>query len=405
MAEHAVEERLQELKKDGFFYRGSRKRYLGRIELPKDKNWENVVDACGYYQSLNGTYVVFVTDSERGLVSHKIKCGSEEEAVTKMLEFVDREKYINLCRETLDHYEEKLPMILSYLEQEYGYGEEKAREAVEYLKQSEYTAFEFAHYVERGEFVPDRYAEYRSGYTAERIYRETGQTVLGAFNYMVYLKRKPEEALEYLKKGLPRRRMMDDREIKEAKTMEELKPSGETAVSGDPVQEKLAEMQEAIGRLQECFDEKIAQDAHKNGLFDDMHRELVRYQNGVVDKIVETLALDIIQLVDSTKGHVRVYEKKEATEDNYKRLLRIVKGIAEDLEDILYRQSIESYRVPGHEVDVRKQKIIQVVETEEQSKDNLIAARMADGYEKDGKVIRPERIKIFKYHSGESAEK
>ena len=76
MAEHAVEERLQELKKDGFFYRGSRKRYLGRIELPKDKNWENVVDACGYYQSLNGTYVVFVTDSERGLVSHKIKCGS-----------------------------------------------------------------------------------------------------------------------------------------------------------------------------------------------------------------------------------------------------------------------------------------------------------------------------------------
>ena len=54
---------------------------------------------------------------------------------------------------------------------------------------------------------------------------------------------------------------------------------------------------------------------------------------------------------------------------------------------------------------VRKQKIIQVVETEEQSKDNLIAARMADGYEKDGKVIRPERIKIFKYHSGESAEK
>ena len=34
-----------------------------------------------------------------------------------------------------------------------------------------------------------------------------------------------------------------------------------------------------------------------------------------------------------------------------------VKGIAEDLEDILYRQNIESYRVPGHEVDTRRQKI------------------------------------------------
>lgn len=404
MSEYTTKRQLQELKENGFIYEGQKKRYLGRIELPEDKSWENVVDAFGYYQDPGGKYTVFVTDSERGLASYKIKCDSEEEAVAKLLEFVDREEYINLCRETLDHYEEKIPMILKYLEQEYGYDEEKAGKAVEYLRQDESIAFEFAYYVEKGEFVPDRYASYRSGYTAERICRETVQTVLGAFNYMVYLKRKPQEALEYLKKGLPRRRLMDDREIKEARAMEELKPSGETAVSEDPVQEKLADMQDAIRRLQECFDEKIAQDAHKNGLFDDMHRQLVQYQNGIMDKIVETLALDIIQLVDSTKGHVRVYEKKEPTEENYRRLLRIVKGIAEDLEDILYRQSIESYRVPGHEVDVRRQKIIQVVETEEQSKDNLIAARMADGYEKDGRVIRPERIKIFKYHSGEPAE-
>ena len=104
MSEYTTERQLQELKENGFIYEGQKKRYLGRIELPKDKNWENVVDACGYYQSLNGTYVVFVTDSERGLVSHKIKCGSEEEAVTKLLEFVDREKYINLCRETLENF-------------------------------------------------------------------------------------------------------------------------------------------------------------------------------------------------------------------------------------------------------------------------------------------------------------
>lgn len=113
----------------------------------------------------------------------------------------------------------------------------------------------------------------------------------------------------------------------------------------------------------------------------------------------DTIALDIIQLVDTTKGHVRVYDKKEPTEENYKKLLRIVKGIAEDLEDILYRQNIESYRVPGHEVDTRRQKIIQTVPTDDKSKDNLIAVRAADGYEKGDKVLRPERIKIFKYEA------
>ena len=163
------------------------------------------------------------------------------------------------------------------------------------------------------------------------------------------------------------------------------------------IAEKLDALQQAMQGLQECFDAKIAQDAHKNGLFDNMHKELTRYQNGAMDKIVDTIAMDIIQLVDTTKGHLRVYEKKEPNEDNYKRLLRIVKGVTEDLQDILYRQSIEAYRVEGHEVDVRRQKIIQTIPTDDQSKDNLVAVRAADGYEKDGKVLRPERIKIFKY--------
>ena len=163
------------------------------------------------------------------------------------------------------------------------------------------------------------------------------------------------------------------------------------------IADKLDALQQAMQALQECFDSKIATDAHKNGLFDNMHKELTRYQNGAMDKIVDTIALDIIQLVDTTKGHLRVYEKKEPNEENYKRLLRIVKGVTEDLQDILYRQSIEAYRVEGHEVDVRRQKIIQTIPTDDQSKDNLVAVRAADGYEKDGKVLRPERIKILKY--------
>ena len=189
--------------------------------------------------------------------------------------------------------------------------------------------------------------------------------------------------------------------MEETKQVEVENEGGEQVIptpsDDNVVLEKLEALQQAMQGLQECFDSKIATDAHKNGLFDNMHKELTRYQNGAMDKIVDTIALDIIQLVDTTKGHLRVYEKKEPNEENYKRLLRIVKGVTEDLQDILYRQSIEAYRVEGHEVDVRRQKIIQTIPTDDQSKDNLVAVRAADGYEKDGKVLRPERIKIFKY--------
>jgi molecular chaperone GrpE len=178
-----------------------------------------------------------------------------------------------------------------------------------------------------------------------------------------------------------------------AEKVEEPEPESEPGV----ILEKLAELSRAVAALQECFDDKIMEDAHKNEMFDKLHRELNSYQNGLIDKIVNTMAMDIIQLVDNTKKNIDLYEKKEPTEESYKKLLGCIKGIAEDLQDILYRQSIESYSVPGEEVDVKRQKIIQTIDTDDKSKDNLLAVRTAEGYEKDGKVVRPERIKIFKY--------
>lgn len=271
---------------------------------------------------------------------------------------------------------------------------------------------ELINYILAGEQFEETVSVAVEGYTAKRLMNETILTPIGAFGYLVYLREKPKEALADLKANLPHRKIFNKTDLKEVQgkmdekittPVEEIaepqKTPAETPAEQTALLEKLDAVQQALATLQQTFDDKIAEDTHKNGLFDNMHRELVRYQNGALDKIVDTIALDIIQLVDTTKGHVRVYNKKEPTEENYKKLLRIVKGIAEDLEDILYRQNIESYRVPGHEVDTRHQKIIQTVPTDDKSKDNLIAVRAADGYEKGDKVLRPERIKIFKYEA------
>lgn len=253
------------------------------------------------------------------------------------------------------------------------------------------------------------------GFTAQHLATNYPLSALGAYNYLIYLREMPEKALADLKAGLPTRdsskieaiinqeevqKTMDEKNVTPVEGAEQAtEVPNEAEVPQSELLAKLDAVQQALATLQQSFDDKIAEDTHKNGLFDNMHRELVRYQNGALDKIVDTIALDIIQLVDTTKGHVRVYEKKEPTEENYKKLIRIVKGIAEDLEDILYRQNIESYRVPGHEVDTRRQKIIQTMPTDDKSKDNLVAVRAADGYEKGDKVLRPERIKIFKYEA------
>lgn len=168
--------------------------------------------------------------------------------------------------------------------------------------------------------------------------------------------------------------------------------------SGDPgLADRLSDVIGRLEKLQECFDAKIAEDEHKNKLFDNMHSELVTFQNGAYDKLIDTMALDIIQIIDSVKHNCKLYEKKEFSEENYTKLLRCLKAVAEDLNDVLYRHNIEPYEAVSREVDVRRQKIIQTIPTADETEDNKIAFRTACGYEKSGKVLRPERIKIYKY--------
>lgn len=411
MSDKNIEQQLQELETEGFYYEGHKKNYVGKIQLPEDGSWTGKANVIGYFRNTDGTYDVFITDSERGLAEKNIECISEEDAIEKMLEFVRKINHINLCKSVLRNYSKKEPLIMTYLNQEYGYSVEKAWKVIGYLKQVEYIAFEFVYYVERREFVPDQYATLFSGYTAKRLNKEKNMTILDAFVYMVYLKKNPVEALENLKKDTPCREFINETKPKEVHSSMEGaevirseigEQAAQTGWNENSVQPELLPRMEILrqemAKLQQSFDDKIAEDAHKNALFDEMHRELVRYQNGIMDKIVDTLALDIIQLVDSTKGYIDVYKKEEPTAENYKRLLRIVTGIAEDLEDILYRQSIEPYCVEGCEVDVRKQKIIQTVETDDPSLNNQVADRLVSGYEREGKVIRPERIKVFKYN-------
>lgn len=359
----------------------------------------------------NGTWVYYSADGRNHIDESVLE--NEDEAFEKMMKYVfldlDTKRYLT---KIIDEDIVKIgkETVCRFIQEKYAMSEQQANDAWIYLKQDMHVLFEFKYYVAKGDFVPDKYCYKVQGCSAEQLYTTTYLEVLGAFNYLIYLATKPQEALANLKKGLPRRKFFSDKDLEEVqKTMDEknVPPAdgteqvtevpNEADASQTELLAKLDAIQQALAVLQQTFDDKIAEDTHKNGLFDNMHRELVRYQNGVLDKIVDTIALDIIQLVDTTKGHVRVYEKKEPTEENYKKLLRIVKGIAEDLEDILYRQNIESYRVPGHEVDVHRQKIIQTVPTDDKSKDNRIAVRVADGYEKGDKILRPERIKIFKY--------
>lgn len=199
-------EQLKFLRETDMFYWGVRKVFRGKVDKSTFFSIPGlIINTFGYYRDDEGTWVAFVTDDERGVILKRWKELSEETAIKSLYELCNRHNFSHYEDIIIEHFEEKHPIIIEHLKTEYGYSDIKAQKALDYLLQAKFIAFEYWYYIENGHFILDEYAEAYSGYTAKRIATETDLTVLGAFNYMVYLKQKPDEALANLKNGLPRK--------------------------------------------------------------------------------------------------------------------------------------------------------------------------------------------------------
>lgn len=152
------------------------------------------------------------------------------------------------------------------------------------------------------------------------------------------------------------------------------------------IEEKITQINEKIEKMQGDFERKIKVDTHKDKMFDNMHDELTKYRNDVVTRIANSIILDIIQLLDVYRKIIAESEDSSVQEQ--------MQNVCQDLEDILYRNNVEPFSL--EEIDLKQQKIVKYVKTDNEELHNTIAQHLAPGYEKEGKVIRPERIAIYR---------
>lgn len=208
------EEYFQIFRKTGMFHYGVKKDFQGKVDKSTFFSIPGlIVNTFGYYQNDEETWIVFVTDDERGIEIKRKELPTEEAAIEYLIELCNSHNFVHYSNTVMENFEEKEPIIIEYLKTEYSYSDAKARKALDYLLQVKVIAFEFLYFIENGNFVPDKYASVFSGYTAKRILTETDLTILGAFNYMVFLKRNPDEALSNLKRGLPRRKNYSEKDL------------------------------------------------------------------------------------------------------------------------------------------------------------------------------------------------
>ena len=89
--------------------------------------------------------------------------------------------------------------VFDFLQEKYDITTEELNVVWLYLSQNPRVLSELKYYVKNGSFVPRKDAYKVQGYTIEEIAKKTYLEDLGAFTYMVYLRKEPKKALEELK--------------------------------------------------------------------------------------------------------------------------------------------------------------------------------------------------------------
>lgn len=165
---------------------------------------------------------------------------------------------------------------------------------------------------------------------------------------------------------------------------------------------KLDAIMASVTAMREDFDLKIKVDEHKNTMFDNMHRELTDFRNGVVDKNVELMAKDIIPLVDRYEKIAESLPNREG-DTEYTTAKEAIQNLVEDLIDVLYRQDVERFTSidDSMTVNTKSQRILKGVETSNPDLHNKVCAQLAPGYSRGEKILRAEQISIYKYKGEE----
>lgn len=175
----------------------------------------------------------------------------------------------------------------------------------------------------------------------------------------------------------------------------ELLPDDYDAGMFDATPLKLDEIQRQIATLQKEFQSKIKYDAHKNRIIDELHKELQHYKDDATKKYIKSLVLDLIQFGDNMRKLIRHFESRPLTMEDARKLFNLLETVPSDIDDILYRQGVESFQSDDLQFDATRQRVIGRVESSRPEDDRKIEKAVHPGYEWDGVLIRPELVNVY----------
>ena len=165
-----------------------------------------------------------------------------------------------------------------------------------------------------------------------------------------------------------------------------------------PAMEAIAALGDGLNRkldaLSTLFDREIRAEATREKVVDRLHAELQEYKQGLLLGILRPVFVDLIQLHDDMGKMVAAQSEPEG---EVARLLDLIRGFQQGIEDILYRQGVEPFTLDDDAFDPRRQRALSTVPTDAPDRNKRVAARLRKGFQAGDKVIRPEMVTVYSY--------
>lgn len=151
--------------------------------------------------------------------------------------------------------------------------------------------------------------------------------------------------------------------------------------------------------LKQLEESKKLQDEYLNGWqrqkadFINYQKDSLRQAQEIVKYANEDLITDLLIVLDSFDISVNSLKNKELTE-NEKKIIQGLELIKTQLEDVLRKKGLKPIEALGEQFNPQFHEILE--EIEEKGPPGVIIGEVIKGYELNGKVIRPSKVKIIK---------
>jgi molecular chaperone GrpE len=156
----------------------------------------------------------------------------------------------------------------------------------------------------------------------------------------------------------------------------------------------IAALDRRLDGLQSQFEREVRAEATREKVVDRLHAELQEYKQDLLLGVLRPVFVDLIQLHDDIGKMVAAQGEPGG---DVRRLLDIMQGYQQAIEDILDRQGVEPYTLEGDTFDPRRQRAVGTVPTDDPGLAKTISARLRKGFRTlaGDRVIRPEIVSVY----------